>query len=200
MEPSEGRGLSLVCYHRIGWPYVVYDDKSGPGVTSPAAGENWWDSRGLSIILDRWNAIGIWEICSQSGSRRARWGSQCCLGGVTGNQWEALKVNVVGKLLKLWRIDPSVLSLPLSHSLTFSTGECKETLTSILLHHPDPVKGKRFFKVDVIAAVWRNLQRSPFLGGASKCQSGAEAGAGVGAEEYRRSNKSPGRLPGSLFL
>lgn len=54
--------------------------------------------------------------------------------------------------------------------------------------------------MDVIVAVWSNLQRSLSLGGASKCQSGAEAGTGVGAGEYRRSNKSPGRLPGSLFL
>lgn len=49
-------------------------------------------------------------------------------------------------------------------------------------------------------AVWSNLQRSPSLGGARECQSGAEAGTEVGAGEYRRSNKSSGRLPGSLFL
>lgn len=95
MEPSGGRGLSLVRPGLIGQLDAVYDDKSGPGVTSAAAGEDWWDTGGLSIILDRWNAIGIWEICSQSGSRRARWGSQRCLGGVTGNQWRALKVNVL---------------------------------------------------------------------------------------------------------
>ena len=54
--------------------------------------------------------------------------------------------------------------------------------------------------MDVIVAVWSNFRRRPSLGGASECQSGAEAGTEVGAGEYRRSNKSPGRLPGSLFL
>lgn len=49
-------------------------------------------------------------------------------------------------------------------------------------------------------AVWSNLQHSPSLGGASKCQSGAEAGTGVGAGEYWRSNKSPGPPAWLLIL
>lgn len=35
--------------------------------------------------------------------------------------------------------------------------------------------------MDVIVAVWSNLRRSPSLGGASECQSGAETWTGVGA-------------------
>lgn len=97
----------------------------------------------------------------------------------------------VRKLLKLWQIDPSTYSQPPLHSYILLRPMWRKLTCG-------PLKKKMVFR-------WMSYQLSGVicsmvlpLGGASKCQS--EARAGTWAGKYWRSNKSTGRLPGSLFL
>lgn len=97
----------------------------------------------------------------------------------------------VRKLPKFLRMD----FYSSSATLTPSSSECEKTPCILLCLLCPFYLRKGDFQVDVILAVLSNLRSGPSQCGVNECQSGVK----VGGLEYRRSNKSSRRLPGSLF-